>query len=191
MGKSGSGKTTFVDIFLGLLEIDDGKIFMDDVCINSSLKSLQNKIGFVSQNFFLIDDSIKNNIVYGFNENSIDENALKNAIKYSNLDNLINLSSNGIDTRVGERGMNLSGGQKQRICIARALYHNPSILIFDEATSSLDESNEKSIMESIYRLGKDKTILIISHKKEILSGCDSIYFFKDGNVVRNNEHKKN
>tara|TARA_B110000444_G_scaffold48904_1_gene44748 strand:+ start:1148 stop:2902 length:1755 start_codon:yes stop_codon:yes gene_type:complete len=190
MGKSGSGKTTFVDIFLGLLPIDDGKIFMDDICINNSLESLQNKIGFVSQNFFLTDDSIKNNITYGFNENSIDEDALKNAIKYSNLDSLINSSSNGIDTKVGERGMNLSGGQKQRICIARALYHNPSILIFDEATSSLDENNEKSIMESIYHLGKIKTILIISHKREILSGCDSIYIFKNGNLFRDSMYEK-
>ena len=114
-----------------------------------------------------------------------------NVIEDAGLSEHISELSEGIEILVGENGVKLSGGQKQRICIARALYHNPSILIFDEATSSLDESNEKSIMESIYRLGKDKTILIISHKKEILSGCDSIYFFKDGNVVRNNEHKKN
>lgn len=177
VGKTGSGKTTLVDLFLGLLAPDKGKIIIDDLEFNSlNEKSWQKMIGYVPQDVYLINDSFKKNIAFGLDDNEIDDSKLKRAINLSKLDELINNSADGgVNSIIGERGVNLSGGQRQRIGIARALYNNPKILIFDEATSSLDASTESAILNEILKIKENKTIIMISHKHETLAGCNKIY----------------
>tara|TARA_Y100001980_G_C14331252_1_gene148536 strand:- start:134 stop:643 length:510 start_codon:yes stop_codon:yes gene_type:complete len=148
-----------------------------------NLRSWQNKIGLVSQNIFLLDDSIKNNIAFGIEEDNIDLDNLNKAIKMAQLEDLIGSLKNGINTVVGERGSNLSGGQLQRVGIARALYNNPEIIVFDEATSNLDTISEKKIMVTINELARSKTIIMIAHRLSTVKNCQIIYLFDKGKVV--------
>ena len=153
VGESGSGKTTLIDLILGLLNSEKGSIVVDNIKItNENLKKWQNMIGYVPQNPTFIDDTIKKNIAFGINEIDIDGNLLERSIKQSNLENFIKNQSKGIDTFIGEKASKISGGQKQRIAIARALYKNPEIVIFDEATSSLDEINESCFVKAFTNL---------------------------------------
>ncbi len=174
IGESGSGKTTIINLILGILKPSSGSIFVDKIDIQNNLRGWQNNIGYVSQSFFLIDDSLKRNIAFGINENDIDMNLIDSSIKKSKLTKLIKSLKNGIETKIGERGINLSGGQMQRIAIARAIYHNPSILIFDEATSSLDSKTEHEIIKEIQQFKNKKTIIMISHNRTTLKFCDNI-----------------
>ena len=151
IGDSGSGKSTLVDLIIGLLKPIAGKILVDGKPINTKSSNWLNHFGYVQQNIYLIDDSLKMNIAFGELDHDIDTSLLTNAIKNSELDELVNALPNGLDTNVGE-GVKLSGGQKQRIAIARALYRNPEILIFDEATSALDTNTEDKVMLSINKL---------------------------------------
>ena len=181
MGESGSGKTTLIDLILGLLSSETGSIIVDKTKItNENLKKWQNMIGYVPQNPTFIDDTIKKNIAFGVDENEIDNFLLESSIKQSNLSSFLNNQSNGLDTFIGEKASKISGGQKQRIAIARALYKNPEIVIFDEATSSLDETNEKEIIQNISLLKGLKTSIVIAHKLSILKNCDRIIKVKDG-----------
>tara|TARA_X000000950_G_scaffold286754_1_gene396683 strand:- start:4817 stop:6577 length:1761 start_codon:yes stop_codon:yes gene_type:complete len=184
IGKTGSGKTTLIDIFLGLLEPTSGNILVDDKDLTNNLDSVnwQNKIGYVSQNVTVMDDSIKNNIALGIQDSSINENAVNNAIDKANLREFINSLEDGIETNVGERGAKLSGGQIQRIGIARALYFDPDILCFDEATSSLDYNTENEILKTIVSLKGYKTVLIIAHRLKTIENCDKIIELKDGAI---------
>jgi len=161
-------------LILGILKPSSGSIFVDKIDIQNNLRGWQNNIGYVSQSFFLIDDSLKRNIAFGINENDIDMNLIDSSIKKSKLTKLIKSLKNGIETKIGERGINLSGGQMQRIAIARAIYHNPSILIFDEATSSLDSKTEHEIIKEIQQFKNKKTIIMISHNRTTLKFCDNI-----------------
>jgi HlyD family secretion protein len=184
VGQSGSGKSTAINILIGLLQASSGKVLVDGIEINeSNLRSWQNKIGFVSQNIFLIDSSIKNNIAYGVEEEDISIDKLNQAIELAQLSSLIETLPNGIETRAGERGVKLSGGQLQRIGIARALYHDPEVIIFDEATSNLDGISEKAIMKTIANLGKVKTIIMIAHRLSTVQKCDEIFLIDDGKLV--------
>jgi len=180
IGSSGSGKSTLIDLINGLLKPTKGEILVDGMDINQNENDWKKHIGYVCQDVFLIDDSIKKNIAFGYEENDIDMQILDNALKASKLDFFINTLEFGINTKVGDRGIQLSGGQKQRIAIARALYNNPEILIFDEATASLDEETEREIMKSIYDLKKQKTIILIAHRLSTLKNCDKIYEIKQG-----------
>ena len=146
-------------------------------------KKWQNMIGYVPQNPTFIDDTIKKNIAFGINEIDIDGNLLERSIKQSNLENFIKNQSKGLDAFIGEKASKISGGQKQRIAIARALYKNPEIVIFDEATSSLDEINEKEIIQNISLLKGLKTSIVIAHKLSILKNCDRIITVKNGSVI--------
>ena len=139
-------------------------------------------IGYVGQEIFLIDDSIVANIAFGIEANQIDTKALNHAIDSSELSDLIKELPEGINSTVGERGVQLSGGQRQRIGIARALYRNPQILIFDEATASLDNKTEKAVIKSINNLSGDKTIIMIAHRLSTLSNCDRILEIKKGKI---------
>ena len=164
-GETGSGKSTFLNILLGLIFPNKGKILMDSKEILTDLSNWQAQIGFVPQSIHLLDDSIKNNIAFGLSEDEIDILSLRQAIKDAELDNFVNSLSENFNTKVGERGARISGGQLQRIGIARALYKNSQVLIFDEATGSLDSETESNLMNTINKLKKDKTIIFVSHKK--------------------------
>ena len=164
---------------MGLYEPTKGSLTYDGVEISKYKNQWKNIIGYVSQDVFLLDTTIRNNIAVEFDSNKINENDLNNAINLSNCKEFIDKLSEGLDTNVGERGVKLSGGQKQRIGIARALYKNPSIILFDEATSSLDEKNEKKIIKSIQNLKGDKTMICISHKLSNLEQMDKIILIED------------
>ena len=174
IGGSGAGKSTLVDALLGLLPLDHGRILVDGTDIHSDLRGWQNQIGYVAQSIFLTDDSIRRNIAFGLPDAEIDDAAVNRALGASQLDEFINQLPNGLETVIGERGVRLSGGQRQRIGIARALYHNPAILVLDEATSSLDADTENGVMQAINALHGSKTILIVTHRASTLKYCDRV-----------------
>lgn len=185
IGETGSGKTTLLDILIGLIKADSGKILVDGTEINNEqLKLWQNKFAYITQKTFLFDDSIVKNIIMSSYE-SLDDKRLEESIRISKLKDLIYNQDNSYALeKIGEYGLKLSGGQQQRIGIARALYMNKEILIMDEPTSSLDEATEKEIIDCIYSLKNLKTVIIISHKNSILTGCDSIYKIKSGEIEK-------
>ena len=186
IGESGTGKTTLVDLILGLLSPTKGEIKIDEVDISHNLKSWQSMIGYVPQDVFLADDTIKKNIAFGIDEKNINHDHINYAIKTSQLSNVINNIENNLNAIVGEKGIKLSGGQKQRIGIARALYKKPKILVLDEATSSLDINTEQEIMKSINLLTGSLTIIIISHRYSTLAGCNKIFQIKNNNILEVN-----
>lgn len=174
-GESGSGKTTFVDLLSGFLEPCSGKILCDGKRIDDDYRGWRKLIGYVPQSIYLIDDTIKNNICFGIEERLVDLDLLNSSIHQSQLSDFIKKLPNGIDTVVGDRGISLSLGQIQRIGIARALYMQKPILIFDESTNSLDSENTKQILNTIKNLKKIKTIIFISHNLDLLENCDKIF----------------
>ena len=174
-GETGSGKSTFIDILMGLLTPTNGKVFIDGKELsNENLRSWQSKISHVPQNIFLINESILKNITFGINGELVDEQKLMKSIKDAQLDNFIKDLPDGINTEIGENGINISGGQKQRIGIARALYKSKEILILDEATSALDYETEKNIMKNITKNNTSITLISISHRKENLKNFDEV-----------------
>jgi len=183
IGSSGSGKSTIVDIFLGLLVPNSGEVTVDGEDIQMNIRNWQNQIGYVPQSIYLIDDSIRNNIAFGVPEEEIDDLLIENAVQAARLSDFIDSLPDGADTFVGERGVRLSGGQRQRIGIARALYYNPEIIVFDEATSSLDNDTESQIMETIHSLHHDKTIIIVAHRLSTVEKCDRLYRIDHGAIV--------
>ena len=183
VGSSGAGKSTFVNLLLGLLQPTKGKILIDDKDISENLRNWQSQIGYVSQDIYLLDDTIRNNIAFGQSSTNINSEYLLNAIKTAQLEKFVNSLSNGEETIIGNRGVRISGGQKQRIGIARALYNKPRVLIFDEATSSLDLENERKIMDKIYQSNKELTFIIISHRNNTVKNCDLIYVFDNGKLI--------
>ncbi len=186
LGPSGSGKTTFVNLITGLIKPSNGQILIDDKQdINDDTFSWQSKIGYVPQSIFLFDGTIEENVSFGSDTANIDQVKLLSAIKLSQLDKFVKEQNDGLKTFIGENGAKISGGQIQRIGIARSLYRNNEILIFDESTNSLDEETEKKFIESLMNLKGNKTIIIISHNKENLKNCDIIYNIKDHTIVEN------
>ena len=184
IGESGSGKSTFVDILMGLLIIQKGEILINNKNnLYDNLSLWRSNIGYVPQNIYLIDESIKRNIAFGIPDSEICPEKLLNALKLSQLDGFISNLHNGVETMVGDRGVKLSGGQRQRIGIARALYNNPTILILDEATSALDINTENEVMESINSLRGQLTMIIIAHRLTTVKKCDIIYQFRKGEII--------
>ena len=173
-GKSGSGKSTLINLLLGLLEPKKGKILLNGLDTKNFLSDWQKRLGYVSQNIFLLDASLKQNIAFGVDEEKIDYHQLNKVIKYANLNDLVENLNDGVDTNIGEKGSKISGGQIQRIAIARELYRNPSILILDEATTGLDHNNEKKIFDSIKELKNKMTVVIVSHNKDTIKICDNL-----------------
>jgi len=173
-GDSGSGKSTLTDLLIGLQTPSSGEILVDGININQFVSNWQKLLGCVPQEVFIVDDSLKKNIAFGVSEMNINDNKIAKCLELSNLKDFSMTLENNLETIIGERGARLSGGQKQRIGIARAFYNNPEILIFDESTNSLDLETEGKILSEIYSLKKEKTIIIISHKKNVLEKCDYI-----------------
>lgn len=184
VGSSGSGKTTLIDILLGLLTPSSGHVYIDDMPITPDNKrAWQNLLGFVPQSIFLSEGSIAENIAFGLPAHDIDMNQVRVAAELAHLTGLIEELPDGVQTKVGERGIQLSGGQRQRIGIARALYHKAEVLVFDEATSALDGITEKIVMDAIHEFSGKKTIVMIAHRLKTVEKCDLIYFMQKGKIV--------
>ena len=184
VGTSGAGKSTIVDILLGLLEVREGSICADGVDVRTNYRRWLKNIGYIPQMIFMLDDTIRKNVAFGVPEDKIDEERLWEVLKEAQLDEFVKSLPEGADTGIGERGIRLSGGQRQRIGIARALYHDPEVLVLDEATSALDNDTEKAIMEAINRLHGRKTLIIIAHRLQTIEQCDMVYRVEDGRILR-------
>lgn len=183
VGFSGAGKSTLIDLLLGLIVVSSGSIKIgNEILDKNNIKEWQKNVGFVPQQIFLSENSIAENIAFGVDAKEIDLLKLNNAIRLSKLDEFVDQLEDGMWTKVGERGVQLSGGQRQRIGIARALYNEASVLIFDEATSSLDGLTEKMIMESINSFQGNKTIILVAHRLKTIENCDEIFFLENGKI---------
>ena len=184
VGGSGSGKTTIVDILLGLLKVREGKISADGADIMEHYRGWLKNVGYIPQMIFLLDDDIRKNVAFGIPEEEIDEKKLWYALREAQLDEFVKSLPEGVHTGIGERGIRISGGQRQRIGIARALYHDPEVLILDEATSALDNDTEAAIMDSINRFQGRKTLVIIAHRLQTIEKCDMVYRVENGKISR-------
>ncbi len=184
VGASGAGKTTIIDILLGLLKLQGGKVLADEVDIQEHYREWLANVGYIPQMIFLLDADIRKNVAFGIPEEEIDEEKLWHALKEAQLDAFVKTLPDGVHTGIGERGIRLSGGQRQRIGIARALYHDPEVLILDEATSALDNDTEAAIMESINRLHGKKTLVIIAHRLQTIEKCDMVFRVENGGIER-------
>ncbi len=183
IGSSGAGKSTLIDVILGLLTPTSGEVRVDGIDIQTSLRGWQGQIGYVPQFIYLTDDTLRRNIAFGLHVAEINEEAVWKAIRSAQLEQFVNELPQGVDTVVGERGIRLSGGQRQRIGIARALYHDPAVLVLDEATSSLDMETERDVMEAVRALHGDKTIFIVAHRFSTVEHCDYLYRLDRGKVA--------
>ena len=183
VGTSGAGKSTVVDILLGLLEVRSGKILADGKDVQENYRAWLKNIGYIPQMIFMLDDTIRKNVAFGVPEDKIDEDRLWEVLREAQLDEFVKTLPDGLETGIGERGIRLSGGQRQRIGIARALYNNPEVLILDEATSALDNDTEAAIMESINRLHGKKTLVIIAHRLQTIEKCDLVYRVENGKAT--------
>ena len=180
---SGAGKTTLVNIIANLIEVSRGQVLLNNEDIKKDFKAFQKNIGYISPDTFLVDKSILFNITFK-NNDQVDQDNLMKIIEIVELKDFVSRLSNGLDTNVGEEGTRFSLGQRQRIGIARAIFQNPQILILDEATSFLDENTEKSILEAIFNRMRDKTILTVSHRKNPLKFCNTIYEIKNQKLIK-------
>ena len=183
VGTSGAGKSTIVDILLGLLEVKGGSIRADGVDVKDRYRNWLKNIGYIPQMIFMLDDTIRRNVAFGVHDEKIDENRVWEVLREARLDEFVKTLPEGLDTGIGERGIRLSGGQRQRIGIARALYYDPEVLILDEATSALDNDTEAAIMDSINRLHGRKTLVIIAHRLQTIEKCDLVYRVENGQAV--------
>lgn len=181
-GVSGAGKTTLVDVLLGLLKPTEGSVLCDNENINNNIRGWRDNISYVPQNIYLMDDTIRNNVAFGINPQNIDDRKIWAALEKAQLREFVEQSQKGLNTIIGERGIRLSGGQRQRIGIARAFYRNKNIIVLDEATSALDYETEKNILEHITEYSKDHTLIIITHRLNTIETCDHIYQINDGHI---------
>lgn len=184
VGTSGSGKSTIVDILLGLLEVQEGSICADGVDVKTEYRKFLKNIGYIPQMIFMLDDNIRRNVAFGVPDEEVDEERVWEVLREAQLDEFVKSLPEGLDTGIGERGIRISGGQRQRIGIARALYYDPEVLILDEATSALDNDTEAAIMDSVNRLHGRKTLIIIAHRLQTIEKCDLVYRVEDGGMVR-------
>lgn len=183
VGESGAGKTTMVDLLLGLLTPTEGKICVDGIDIQERISAWQRNIGYIPQSIYLADETLRNNVAFGIPEDEIDDDKVIQAIESAQLSEMVSKLPAGLDTMIGENGTRISGGQRQRVGIARALYHNPQVLVMDEATSALDNITEKEITDAIEALKGDKTVIMIAHRLTTVQNCDILYLMKNGKII--------
>ena len=183
VGPSGAGKSTLVDVILGLFAPTSGVVKVDGQDVQQNLRNWQNQIGYVPQAIYLTDDTLRRNVAFGLNDENIDDNLVRDAIRLAQLEEFVATLPEKLDTVVGERGVRLSGGQRQRIGIARALYHNPSVLVLDEATSSLDTPTEHGVMQAVQALQGSKTVLIVAHRLSTVEYCDRLYKIENARIT--------
>jgi ABC-type multidrug transport system fused ATPase/permease subunit len=183
VGTTGAGKSTLVDVILGLLPPASGKVLVDGVDIQTNLRGWQDQIGYVPQSIYLTDDTLRRNIAFGLSGDEIDEAAVLSSISAAQLGAFVDKLPRGLDTVVGERGILISGGERQRIGIARALYHDPAVVVLDEATSSLDVVTERAFMDAVRDLSGTKTVLIIAHRLSTVESCDQIFRLDGGRLI--------
>jgi len=187
LGKTGSGKSTIINLISRLYDIDSGQILIDNIPIkNINLKNLRESIGFVPQDSFLFSDTVANNIRFGNEEANLTD--IKNAAQQAYIDHNINQFKDNYQTLIGERGVTLSGGQKQRISIARALIKNPQILIFDDCLSAVDTETEEKILSNLNKLIHHKTAIIVSHRISSVKNADYIIVLEKGEIIQNGSH---
>lgn len=191
IGESGAGKSTLLDVLLGLLKPQSGAVYMDGYNIEDIPFDWASNVGYVPQSVFLLDDTIRNNIAFGIASNQIDDEKIWECIHEAQLEEFIKGLPDGIDTKVGERGVRFSGGQRQRVAIARALYHNPSILVLDEATSALDNETEREVMNAIDRFRGKLTIIIVAHRLSTIENCNTVYRVEKGSIFEEKRMRKN
>ncbi len=184
VGTSGAGKTTIIDILLGLLDLQSGSILADRVNVNSNYKGWLKNIGYIPQTIFMLDSTIRKNVAFGYADEDIDDERVWAVLKEAQLDEFVRGLPEGLDTSIGERGIRLSGGQRQRIGIARALFEDPELLVLDEATSALDNETEAAIMDSINILAGKKTLVIIAHRLQTIEKCNMVYRVENGKINR-------
>lgn len=184
VGPSGAGKTTLADVILGVLSPQTGGVFYSGKSVHHNFDWWCSNVGYIPQYIYLLDESVLENVAFGIKHSDIDIDRVWHALEQAQLAEFVRLLPDGIETTIGERGIRLSGGQRQRIGIARALYENPSILVLDEATSSLDNETEKAVMDSIEKLQGEKTMIIIAHRLSTIENCDIIYRVEDGKAIR-------
>lgn len=191
VGKTGSGKTTLIDLLLGLLYPDSGLILIDGIPLSEgNIRSWQRKVGYVPQEIYLSDDTIARNIAFGIMDEDIKMESVRRAAEIANIDSFITGElRNGYDTKIGERGVRLSGGQRQRLGIARALYNDPDLIVLDEATSALDGVTENVVMDAIKSLYHKKTIIIVAHRLATVKGCDNILLFENGEISQSGNYE--
>jgi len=183
IGSSGAGKTTLVDMLLGMLEPQEGKIYYNNKNIITGLKAWRSQVAYLPQQVFLIDKALRNNVALGVAEEQINEKKVLESLRQAKLDELVVTLPDGLDTQLGERGVRLSGGQRQRVALARAFYHNRDVLVMDEATSALDNETEQEIVKEIKQLKGKKTMIVIAHRLTTLQYCDRIYELRGGEVI--------
>jgi len=190
IGPSGAGKTTLVDLILGLLKPSKGSLLYNGEELKGSLSRWQSQIAYLPQQVFLIDNTLRNNVALGINDNEIDDQLVHESLNNASLQEFVDTLPQGIETKLGERGVRLSGGQRQRVAIARAFYHGRNVLVMDEATSALDHETESEIVEEIKRLKGKKTIIVIAHRLTTVQHCDRIYYLEKGKIVNSGPPSK-
>ncbi len=191
IGATGAGKSTLVDIVLGLLYPTQGDIIVDNEKLSlENIRQWQNSIGYVPQSIFLADNTISSNIAFGIEKDSIDMKQVEQVAKMAQVHEFVTKLEHSYDTVIGERGVRLSGGQRQRLGIARALYHNPELLVLDEATSALDNETELEVMKAINNMSGSKTIIMIAHRLSTVERCDKIIKLEDGTIIKNMKNNK-
>ena len=183
VGQSGAGKTTFINILMGLIDPQTGGVYVDGKNTSENISNWQSHFGYVPQSIYLLDDTVRRNIAFGLLDSEIDEERLNIVLKMSHLGDVVEGLPQNLDTQLGEHGMRLSGGQRQRIGIARALYRDPDIIVFDEATSALDNETEREVARAIEGLSGKKTLIIIAHRLSTVMKCDRLFFMKNGEII--------
>lgn len=183
VGASGAGKTTLLGILIGLLEPTSGTIRVDGQPISCQARAWQSKLGYIPQDVYLLDDTLRRNVAFAVPDPEIDDAKVWKVLAMAQMDEVVRAMPDGLETRLGERGIRVSGGQRQRIAIARALYHDPEILVLDEATSALDAATEFEINQSVNRLAGTKTIIVIAHRVSTVRELNTLHFFSHGRLV--------
>jgi ATP-binding cassette subfamily C protein len=183
VGPTGAGKSTLVDVLLGLLLPTGGRVLIDGDPLSTRERGWQRLIGYVPQEVYLLDDTLRRNIAFGIADRAIDDRQLARAVSLARLGEVVSALPKGLETNVGENGVRLSGGQRQRVAIARALYHDPPVLVFDEATAALDNQTEREVTEAIAALRGDRTLVAIAHRLSTVQACDRLIYLRDGRIA--------